>query len=143
MTLALRPFGTMKVFPAISLRHAGPIAVRSTTRIDRVEWRTDAWGDATLHFGMGTYLHGPGAGHVNVRLALRTGDGVDFYFDYISRGDMDRHITGEAPIFLAGQIEIDPDNAKYAALNHVQFVGRGMLTRDPLCQTYDMAILGA
>lgn len=143
MTLTLKPFGTMKVFPAISLRHPDPLAARSATRIDRVEWRTDVWGDATLQFGMGAYLRKPGAGQVNVRLALQTGDSVIFDFDYILRGDMDRHFTGEAPIFLAGQIDIDPESEKYAALNHVQFLGRGVLSRDPICQTYDMAILGA
>lgn len=141
MPLALRPFGQMQVFPDLSSQNAGPLAFRSATRLDRVEWHNDVLGTVTLHFGMGSYLQGPGAAQVTVRMAMETGDGVRFYLEYLSRGDMARHMIGEAPIMLAGQIEIDPDNAKYGWLNHVQVVGRGMLARDPMCQSYEMAIL--
>lgn len=141
MALALRPMGQMRVFPGLSSQNPGPLAFRSATRLDRVEWRSDVLGAATLHFGMGSYLQGPGAAQVTVRLALETEDKVPFYFEYISRGNMALHMKGDAPIMLAGQFDIDPDNAKYGWLNHVQVVGRGMLTRDPMCQSYEMAIL--
>ena len=141
MALVLRPIGQMRVFPGLTSQNPGPLALRSATRLDRVEWHSDIFGHATLHFGMGSYLMGPGAAQVTVRLALETEDKVPFYFEYISRGNMALHMTGDGPIMLAGQFEIDPDNAKYAWLNHVQVVGRGMLTRDPMCQNYEMAIL--
>lgn len=143
MALSLRPFGQMRVYPGLSSQHPGSVAFRSATRLDRVEWRNDVLGSATLHFGMGGYLQGSTAAQVNVRMALEAEDGVRFYLEYISRGDIATHSLGETPVFLAGQIDIDPDNEKYAWLNHVQVVGRGMLTRDPMCQSYEMAILGA
>jgi hypothetical protein len=49
---------------------------------------------------------------------------------------MRKHLTGEAAIFHAGQIEIDQENKKYAWLNHTQIIVQGMLTREPVCQTY-------
>ena len=141
MALALRPFGQMQVYPGVSSQHGGPLAYRSATRLDRVEWRNDIFGSVMLHFGMGSYLQGAGAAQVTVRMAMETEDGVRFYLEYISRGDMETHARGETPIMLAGQIDIDPDNEKYAWLNRVQVVGRGMLTRDPMCQSYEMAIV--
>jgi len=141
MALALRPFGQMQIYPDLSSQHAGPLAFRSASRLDRVEWHNDIMGSVTQHFGMGSYLVGSAAAHVTVRMALETEDGVRFFLEYISRGEMETHARGETPVMLAGQIEIDPDNEKYAWLNRVQIVGRGMLTRDPLCQSYEMAIL--
>lgn len=142
MTLQLRPLGIMRVFPGFWTSHDGPLAIRSATRIDSVEWSTDLLGDVTMEIGMGTYLQGPHAAHVSVQLALRAADGTQFFFKYISVGEMEPHIRGETPVMLAGQIEIDPANEAYAWLNRVQLVGRGMLTTEPLCQTYEMAYLG-
>jgi hypothetical protein len=141
MTLTLRPFGNMHVYPGFRTSHNGPLAIRSATRLERVEWTTDVLGDVSMEIGMGSYLQGPYAAHVNVRLALRAGDGTQFFFNYISVGEMESHIRGETPVMLAGQIEIDPGLERYAWLNRVQLVGRGMLTTDPLCQSYEMACL--
>lgn len=142
MAMELRPFGQMQIFPSASWQHPGPLGWRSATRLDRVVWHNDLMGSVSLNLGMGSYLQGPGAAHVTVRLALETQDKVEFFFEYISRGDMESHAQGRTPVILAGQIEIDPYNEKYAWLNRVQIVGRGMLTGDPLCQSYELAIVG-
>ncbi|MFA5964572.1 MAG: hypothetical protein WC804_11200 [Sphingomonas sp.] len=110
--------------------------------MDRVEWHNDVLGEVAMEVGMGSYLQGAHVAHVTVRLALLTGDGTRFHFQYISVGEMESHIRGETPVMLAGQIEIDPEDAAYAWLNRVQLVGRGMLTMDPVCQTYEMAFVG-
>jgi hypothetical protein len=141
MKMVLRPFGYMRVFPGPSSQHEGPIAFRSASRLDRVEWQNDVMGDVKLHFGMGSYLVGEGAAHISIRMALQAADGTNFFFEYISRGDMPSHSRGETPVYLAGQIEIDPRQEKYGWLSRVQIVGRGMLTHNPTCQTYEMAIL--
>lgn len=140
--MILHPFGTMRVFPGLSVRHPGPLALRSATRLDRVEWHNDVLGEVAMEVGMGSYLQGAHVAHVTVRLALLIGDGTRFHLQYISVGEMESHIRGETPVMLAGQIEIDPENAAYAWLNRVQLVGRGMLTMDPVCQTYEMAFVG-
>lgn len=141
MKMKLRPFGTLDVFPDFSVRHDGPIATRLAARLGRVKWHTDELGDVSLSVGMGSYLQGPHAAHVTVRMALQAGDGTPFYFQYISVGEMEAHLRGEAPVMLSGQIEIDPGHKTLAWLNQVQLVGRGMLTMDPVCQSYEMAIL--
>ncbi|WP_246623792.1 hypothetical protein [Sphingomonas colocasiae] len=141
MTMKLRPFGTLDVFPDFSVSHDGPIATRLAARLGRVDWRNDALGAVSLSVGMGSYLQGPHAAHVTVRMALKAGDGTPFFFQYVSVGDMAAHLRGEAPIMLTGQIEIDPAHPTLAWLNQVQLVGRGMLTMDPVCQSYEMAIL--
>ncbi len=139
--MKLHPFGQMLVYPGLSLRYEGPLALRSTTRLDSLQWHSDLLGDVSMDIGMGSYLQGPHAAHVTVRMSLRTGDGTPFFFQYISVGEMESHIRGETPVMLAGQIEIDPANPKYAWLNHAQIVGRGMLTMNPVCQSYEMAYL--
>ena len=141
MTLKLQSFGNMLVFPGAGQRHQGPLAIRFATKIGGIEWRTEILGDVSMEVGMGSYLQGPHGAHVNVRLGLKAGDGTPFFFQYISVGEMESHIRGETPVMLAGQIEIDPENEKYAWLNHVQLVGRGILSEDPLCQSYEMAYL--
>lgn len=141
MTLKLQPFGTYRVFPGVSSQHDGPIAYRSASRLDRAEWRNDIFGDVTFHFGMGSYLQGDAGAQVTVRAALETEDGVRFFFEYISRGDMQGHAAGKSPVILTGQIDIDPNSEKYGWLNHTQVVGRGMLTHDPIVQTYDLYLL--
>jgi len=144
MGLTLRPFGTLKVYPGVGMssQAPGPIAYRSATRLDGAEWENDVLGRVTFLFGMGSYLQGEsGAGHINIRAAMKTADDVRFYLEYISRGDIPSHSAGKTPVILSGQIDIDPANAKYAWLNHTQLVGRGMLTQDPLLQTYEMYVL--
>ena len=141
MTLTLQPFGTYRVFPGPSSQHAGPIAYRSASRLDRAEWQNDILGEVSFHFGMGSYLQGAAGAHVSVRAAMETIDGVRFYFEYISRGNMESHASGKTPVILTGQIDIDPANEKYSWLNHTQVVGRGMLTHNPTVQTYDLYLL--
>lgn len=140
MTLQLKPFGTLKFFPGtgMTLQTPGPVAFRSTTRLDRAEWENDTLGAVTFLFGMGTYLQGEGGAHIHIRTAMKTEDGVPFFLEYTSRGDMESHSAGKTPVILAGQMDIDPKNAKYAWLNHTHLIGRGMLTYDPLAQTYEM-----
>ncbi len=138
MSLKLCPFGTLRVFPEGSFSHPGPITTRAAAPLLSVEWKTEVLGEVSLRVGMGSYLQGAYAAHVTVRMALETEDGVPFFFEYKSVGDMESHVRGETPVFLAGLIEIDPSIERYAWLNRVQFVGRGMLSMDPICQTYDM-----
>ncbi len=139
MPLKLCPFGEFRVYPTGAFSHPGPIATRAAAPLESIAWKNDTLGDVSLTVGMGSYLQGPYAAHVTVRMALKTGDGVPFFFEYKSVGEMESHVRGESPIFLAGLIEIDPGNEKYAWLNRVQIIGRGMLTMDPICQTYQMA----
>ncbi|WP_016745963.1 hypothetical protein [Rhizorhabdus wittichii] len=141
MSMALRPFGIMRIFPDFSVRHDGPIAMRLAARLGRLEWRNELLGDVSMHVGMGSYLQGAHAAHVTVRMSLQAGDGTPFYFQYISVGEMEAHLRGEAPVMLSGQIEIDPRHEDFSWLNRVQLVGRGMLSEMPLCQSYEMAIL--
>jgi hypothetical protein len=142
MGLTLKPFGFLRIYPDMSSQTPGPLAYRSATRFHNATWENDTFGAAEFLFGMGSYLHGESGGaQVNIRAALRTQDGVRFYLDYIGRCDMPSHAAGKTPVIMAGQIEIDPANQKYAWLNHTQIVGRGMLTLDPLCQTYEMYVL--
>jgi len=141
MALTLKPFGTLKIFPGFTAQTPGPVAFRSATRLDAATWENDVFGAVTYLFGMGSYLQGEGGAHINIRAAFKTADGAPFYLDYISRGHMQSHVRGETPVILAGQIDIDPTNEKYSWLNHTQVVGRGMLTHDPLAQTYEMHVL--
>jgi hypothetical protein len=143
MGLELKPFGTFKVYPGSGMtsQTPGPVAFRSASRLDGAHWENETFGAVSFLFGMGSYLQGEGGAHINIRAALKTGDGVPFYFEYISRGDMATHSAGKSPVILAGQIDIDPANPKYAWLNHTQLVGRGMLTYDPLVQTYEMYVV--
>lgn len=141
MALSLNPLGKLLVYPSGAVTYPGPIATRAAAPFDGAEWHSDLFGKAGMEVGMGSYLQGPYAARVTVRLSMRTADGVPFYLEYISVCDMDSHVRGEAPIWLAGQIEIDPANDKYAWLNRVQLVGRGMLSMDPICQAYEMAYL--
>ncbi len=143
MRLTLKPFGVFKVFPTPggTSQTPGPVAFRSASKFDNATWQNDTFGAVTFLFAMGSYLHGAGGAHINIRAALKTSDDVRFYFEYISRGDMTTHAEGKSPVILAGQIDIDPANEKYAWLNHTQLVGRGMLTQNPLCQTYEMYVL--
>jgi hypothetical protein len=139
--LELKPFGTFKVYPDLSSQAPGPIAFRSASRLVAATWENDVFGAVTFLFGMGSYLEGNGGAHINIRAAMKTADDVRFYLDYISRGDMPSHAAGKSPVILAGQIDIDPANPNYSWLNHTQLVGRGMLTYDPLVQTYEMYVL--
>jgi len=143
MGLTLRPFGMFRIFPGVGMtsQTPGPVAFRSASRLDGATWENDVFGVTTFLFGMGSYLHGEGGAHVTIRAALKTEDDVRFYFEYISRGDMATHSVGKTPVILAGQIDIDPANAKYAWLNHTHLVGRGMLTLDPIVQSYEMYVL--
>lgn len=141
MNLKLRPFGNLLVFPTGAISHPGPIATRAAAHLERVEWHNDTLGQVSMEIGMGSYLQGPYAAHVTVRMSLRTGDGVPFFLQYLCVGEMETHVRGETPIFFAGQIEIDPSIQKYAWLNRVQIVGRGILTMDPICQAYELAYL--
>ena len=141
MTIHMHDFGLMRIFPKASFRHAGPLATRSFTDFVLVEWETDLLGSVTMETGMGCYLDGPGGAQVSVRIGFTAGDGTPFFFQYISVGEMESHIRGKTPVMLAGQMEIDPAIEKYAWLNHVQFVGRGMLSREPLRQDYEMAYI--
>ena len=142
MGLTLKPFGFLKIYPGLTSQTPGPLAFRSATRLDSATWENEPFGAAKFLFGMGSYLHGEsGAAQVNIRAALQTEDGVRFYLDYIGRCDMPSHSAGQTPVIMAGQIEIDPANEKYAWLNRTQVVGRGMLTHDPICQSYEMYVL--
>lgn len=141
MPLTMTPFGTYRVYPGPSSQHPGPVAFRSASRLDRAQWRNDIFGETRFLFGMGSYLHGQGGAHVTVRAAFETADNARFFLEYNSRGDLETHRIGKTPVILAGFIDIDPDNAKYAWLNHTQVVGRGMLTTDPQAQTYEMYVL--
>lgn len=137
--MEMHPLGTMRIFPRVNFRYDGPLATRSLTDFERVDWSTGLWGDVTMQSGMGCYLDGPGGAKIDGRIAFTTASGIPFLFQYISVGDMDTHITGETPIFLAGQLEVDCADANLSWLNHVQIVGEGMLTLEPLCQEYKMA----
>lgn len=141
MAMSLRLFGIMKVFPDFSVRHEGPIATRLAARLGRVEWRNDILGDVSLTVGMGGYLQGSDAARVSVTMSLEAGDGTPFFFQYIAVGEMESHLRGETPVMLTGQVEVNPGHEKLRWLNRVQLIGRGMLSMDPLCQTYDMAVL--
>jgi hypothetical protein len=141
MALNLKPFGTFRVYPGLTSQTPGPVAFRSATRLDGAEWENDVFGRVKFLFGMGSYLHGAGGAHITIRAALQTSDDVRFFLEYNSRGDMASHAAGQSPVILAGFIDIDPANTKYAWLNHTQVVGRGMLTMDPLAQTYEMYVL--
>lgn len=140
-SLHLRPFGTYRVFPGPSSQFKGPVAFRSSTRLDSATWKNDVLGDTRFLYGMGSYLHGSSGAHITIRAAMETADGVPFFFEYVSRGDMESHARGESPVVLAGFIEIDPSNERYAWLNHTHVVGRGMLRQAPTSQTYDMYAL--
>ncbi|ARS28724.1 hypothetical protein [Sphingomonas sp. KC8] len=141
MTLELHPFGTYRVSSDLSSQNPGPVAFRSASRLHEGSWTNDLFGTATLLFGMGGYLQGEHGAHIQIRAAFEAGDGTRFFIEYISRGEMKSHAAGKTPVMLAGQIDIDPANARYAWLNHTQIVGRGMLTHDPLMQTYEMYAL--
>ncbi|MEZ5709801.1 MAG: hypothetical protein R3E02_10480 [Blastomonas sp.] len=141
MTMELKPLGRMLVYPIRAIRHAGPLTIRTAAELGSVDWQSDLLGKVTMEIGMGSYLMGPTAGHVTVRLSLVTQEGEPFFFQYISVGEMEGHIAGKSPIWLSGQVEIDPAS-RHEWLNRVQLVGRGMFTHDPLCQAYDMAYLG-
>ncbi|MGH6782838.1 MAG: hypothetical protein ACREB5_12125, partial [Sphingomonadaceae bacterium] len=125
----------------LSSKNPGPIAFRSASRLHEGSWTNELFGTATLLFGMGGYLQSEHGAHIQVRATFEAGDGTRFFIEYISRGEMTSHMTGNTPVMLAGQIDIDPANEKYAWLNHTQIVGRGMLTMDPVWQTYEMYVL--
>lgn len=142
MTLQLHSLGQMLVYPTSSITIEGPLTRRAAAHLGSVDWQSEALGRVTLDIGMGSYLQGADAAQVTVRMMLRTEDGTALFFQYVSVGEMASHIEGITPIFLAGQIEVDPTNSGLAWLNRVQLVGRGMLTMDPVCQSYEMAYIG-
>lgn len=139
MPLKLKPFGTYKVLIGPSSQNQGPVAFRSATRLEGAEWENDLFGSAKMHFGMGSYLRGADGGHITIRAAMETADGVRFFLEYTCRGEMEGHLAGRTPVILAGTIDIDPGNEKYSWLNHTQVVGRGMHTAS--VQSYEMYVL--
>ena len=141
MTLTLKPFGTLRIFPDLTSQNPGPVAFRSASRLGAGEWRNDLFGVATMLFGMGTYLQSDSGAHIQIRAAFLLEDGARFYLEYVSRGVMETHQAGKTPVMLGGQIDIDPALDQYAWLNHTQIVGRGMLSLDPLVQEYEMGVL--
>lgn len=140
--LQLIPLGTLVLHPKESWRgQKGPISDRSASLLGACRWECERF-TLTATAAFGTYWEGPGAAQVNVRVPLQDADGVLLFLEYLARGFMPTHQTGHTPVFMAGQIDTDPANAKYAWLNQTQVIGRGMLTQNPLAQTYEMYALG-
>jgi len=140
MALRLRPLGQLVVHPHESFQTPGPIAERSASLMRSARWTSDLF-ELEANGGFGTYLSGPHAAEVSVRLVFRSTDGLVLYLDYVARGHMPSHAAGLTPVFMAGRVDVDPRVEKLAWLNQTQVVGRGMLTTSPLAQTYEMYAL--
>lgn len=147
MSLVLKPFGTFRIFPTRSRQTPGPMGFRSASLLGSGIWENDLFSRAEMDFGMGSYLEGAGGdANVTVRAALRCEDGTNLFIDYVSRGHMQTHSTGESPVMLSGRIEVDPALEKYAWLNRTHVIGRGMLSFPPECkglpvQHYEMFVV--
>ena len=140
--LKLHPLGTLVLHPVESWRgQPGPISQRSASLIGKCSWDCERF-NLTATNAFGTYWEGPDAAQVSVRTVFKDVDGVFLFLEYLARNHMPTHSTGQTPGYLAGQVDTDPANEKYAWLNRTQVVGRGMLTYDPLVQTYEMYALG-
>lgn len=140
--LKLIPLGNLVLHPQQSWRgQPGPISQRSASLIGKCTWECDRF-SLTATNAFGTYWEGPDAAQVSVRVVLQDADGVFLFLEYLARNHMPTHSTGEAPGYLAGQVDTNPANQKYAWLNRTQVVGRGMLTQNPMAQTYEMFALG-
>jgi hypothetical protein len=140
MALQLRPLGHLVVHPNESYQSPGPIADRSATLMRSARWKCELF-ELEAAGGFGSYLSGPHAAEVNVRLVFRASDGLVLFLDYVARGHMPTHAAGRTPVFMSGRVDVDPRVAKLAWLNQTQVVGRGMLTTSPLAQTYEMYAL--
>lgn len=148
MPLMLKPFGTLRCYPSLTMQTPGPIAIRSATYLGGGTWTNELFGKAELEFGMGSYLSSPDSGNalITIRAAMRCEDGSRFFIEYQSRGHMPSHASGQSAVMMSGAIETDPKNPKYAFLNGTFVLGRGMLTYGELenglpIQTYEMSLL--
>ncbi len=66
-----------------------------------------------------------GTGFIDIRLTLETHDGALVYVSYQGRRDIAQVIGGiDAPVYITPQFETSDE--RYAWLNKVQAVGKGM-----------------
>jgi len=140
--LKLHPLGTLILHPLESWRgQPSPISQRSASLIGKCIWDCDRFNLTATH-AFGTYWEGSDAAQVSVRTVFTDADGVFLFLEYLARNHMPTHSAGLTPGYLAGQIDTDPSNEKYAWLNRTHVIGRGMLAYDPLVQTYEMYAIG-
>jgi hypothetical protein len=139
--LKLIPLGTMILYPEQSCQGPGRISRRSASLIGKCTWESDRF-SLTATNAFGTYWQGPDAAQVSVRVAFKDEEGAFIFLEYLARNEIVSHSEGKTPGYLAGQIDTDPANEKYAWLNRTHVIGRGMITLDPVAQTYEMYALG-
>lgn len=142
MTLTLQPFGTLTVHTGGgSWSFAdGPIAGRSVTAFERVEWTNELF-TATSVWANGTYRNGPEIAEPNIRIMFRCDDDSLLYVDYLARVHLPSNVTGATPSILHGAIEVPEANARLAWLNRTAIVGHGLLDTAHFTMTYHIAVL--
>lgn len=142
MKLALQPFGTLTVHTGGGTWNFanGPIAGRSCTQFERVEW-TNPYFSATSLWANGTYRNGPAIAEPNIRILFRTEDESLLYLEYLARAHLPTHVAGASPSILHGSLEIDEAHPRLAWLNRTAIVGYGSFDLAARTMTYEVGIL--
>jgi hypothetical protein len=137
MAIDLIPLATLKVQlkPPITIE-GGPTGTRMifevvSADVEGERLRGQLKGAAAADW----LLIGPhGTAMLDVRVTLETDDGADIYLHYHGRSDVSAGIRFPLTIYVAPLFETgDP---RYAWLNRVQAVGKGVVTED-LALTYE------
>lgn len=141
MKLDLEPMGTLTVHTGGGSWNfsGGPIAGRSCTAFESVEW-TSPYFEATSVWANGSYRNGPEIAEPNIRIMFNTDDGALLYLDYLARVHLPSNIAGESPSVLHGAVEID-ETHRLAWLNRTALVGYGILDLTVNTMTYEMGVL--
>lgn len=142
MTLTLQPFGTLVVHTgggSWSFDN-GPIAGRSCTAFERVEWTNDTF-CATSVWANGTYRNGRELAEPNIRAMFRCENGAYFYLEYLARVHLPSNIDGTTPSILHGALEVPESDARLAWLNRTAVVGHGLLDMAARTMTYSIDVL--
>jgi hypothetical protein len=140
--LELEPMGSFVVYlaPDHSWRIPnGPLGARSTTQFREAVWESEHL-NARSVWANGTYRAGPRVLEVEVRTMLQTHDEELIFFHYIGRADFESHSAGETPVISTGRVEA-PEPGRYASLNDIQFVAKGMLDLTAGTQSYEIYAL--
>jgi hypothetical protein len=127
MSLALVPLGTLSFTLAQTvMARDTPVGTRAVVQFDDVRWEGDRLVAHQRGATSSDWLTvGPeGTASLDMRLALETNDGALIFVQGLGRTDAARFASDGGPMYFAPRFETG--DARYAWLNRVQAIGRGM-----------------
>jgi hypothetical protein len=108
---------------------AGPAGTRVTSEVASIEVRGDRLRGRMEGIAGDWVVIGPeGTGTIDVRETFRTDDGAAIFVQYQGRADLSHGLQPGTIFYVAPRFETGDE--RYAWLNRVQAVGKGMINED-------------